>query len=171
MVKQNNRDAFKEIYNKYWQNLYRYGIQIIHCSHDVEDIIQELFVSFWINRKNLEIKSSLSGYFFKALKYKIINYIEHNLVKKNYLYSLNCKVLEYEDEGGLLMEAKELEKWMNIGVNGLSPKVQQVFELSRKDNLSIREIALKLKVSDQTVKNQISKALKDLKIHLTKLPA
>lgn len=171
LVKQNNRDAFKNIYNKYWRSLYRYGIQLIHCRHDLEDILQDLFVSFWVKRGNLEIKTSLSGYLFKALKYKIINYIEHNLVKKNYLHSLNSKALNFEDDSCLLMEAHEMEEWITIGVNSLSPKVQQVFKLSRKGNLTIKEIALKLNSSDQTIKNQISKALKDLKSHLDKLPA
>ncbi len=60
----------------------------------------------------------------------------------------------------------EVQREFEIGLEKLSPKVKHVFLLSRNDNLSISEIAERLDISQQTVKNQISKALRMLKAHL-----
>ncbi|GEO23044.1 DNA-directed RNA polymerase sigma-70 factor [Cyclobacterium qasimii] len=133
---------------------------------EAEDLIQDLFVSIWMKRNDFEIKSSLKAYLFTALKYKIINHFEHKTVRRKHLESLKDELEALEDATSNALVAEEVEKSIEIGVNKLSPKVKLVYQLSREENLSLDEIAEKLAVSKQTVKNQISKALKILKAHL-----
>ena len=87
----------------------------------------------------------------------------------NYYKSLKRVSFDYDNSTNENIFSQDLERSLEKGINNLSPKVKEVFELSRKENLSIKEIATKLNVSDQTVKNQISTALKTLKLHLNQL--
>jgi RNA polymerase sigma-70 factor (family 1) len=166
-----NREAFNEIYERYWLKLYRASIKRIKSSDDAKDIVQDLFISLWMKRETLVINRSLSSYLYTAIKYKVINHIEANIVKNNYLNSLNKAVMDYDNSTYETIDFQDMEKLLDSGINNLTPKVKEVFELSRKKHLSVNEIAQKLNVSDQTIKNQISKALKSLRVHLQNVSA
>ncbi|WP_280527409.1 RNA polymerase sigma-70 factor [Cyclobacterium qasimii] len=166
LLKKGDRDAFNCIYGRYWKELFLCAIKKLGEKEEAEDLIQDLFVSIWMKRNDFEIKSSLKAYLFTALKYKIINHFEHKTVRRKHLESLKDELEALEDATSNALVAEEVEKSIEIGVNKLSPKVKLVYQLSREENLSLDEIAEKLAVSKQTVKNQISKALKILKAHL-----
>lgn len=141
----------------------------IKSTEDCRDLVQDLFATLWLKRDVLEIKQNVSSYLFTSIKYKVINHIESLIVRENYFRSLSKVAEDYDNSTGESIFSKDLEQSLQKGINSLSPKVKEVFELSRNENLSIKEIALKLNVSDQTVKNQISTALKTLRLHLNQL--
>jgi RNA polymerase sigma-70 factor (family 1) len=171
LMKDDHRGAFNEIYERYWLRLYMAAVKRVKSKDDAKDLVQDLFFSIWMKRESLIINTSLSSYLYTAIKYKVINYIESNIVKGNYLESLNKALIDYDNQTNETISARDLQQFLDSRINDLSPKVKQVFELSRKENLSISEIALKLNVSDQTVKNQLSKALKILRIELSDISA
>lgn len=76
---------------------------------------------------------------------------------------LQSLVVAYEPNAEQQMAAKELQRSVEQSLEELSPKVKQVYRLSREENLTIPEIAQKLGLSEQTIKNQLSTALKHLK--------
>jgi RNA polymerase sigma-70 factor (ECF subfamily) len=171
LIKEGDRGAFDEIYERYWVKLYKTAFDRIKSIDEAEDMIQDLFIDLWMKRNSLIINISLSAYLFTAVKYKVINYIEANIVRHNYLQSLNKAIIDCDDSTNQSILCMDMERWINSEIQKLSPKVKRVFELSREENLTIREIAKKLNVSDQTVKNQIGKALKTLKVHLNNISA
>ncbi len=171
LIKEGDREAFNEIYERYWIKLYKKAFDRIKSSDEAEDMIQDLFIDLWMKRETLIINISLSAYLFTAIKYKVINYIEANIVRHSYLQSLNKAKIDCDDATNESIVYMDMERWMNSEIQKLPPKVKRVFELSRQENLTIKEIAKKLDVSDQTVKNQIGKALKTLKVHLNNISA
>ncbi|WP_158857573.1 RNA polymerase sigma-70 factor [Lunatibacter salilacus] len=166
LINKGDREAFNEIYQRYWLNLLQIAVRKVSVQEEAEDIIQDLFVSIWIKRHSLHIHTTLKAYLFSALKYKIINLYESKCVRKNYssYVSANCK--RHDNTTEEMVVYNEVQREFEIGLEKLSPKVKHVFLLSRNDNLSISEIAERLDISQQTVKNQISKALRMLKAHL-----
>ena len=171
LMKADHRGAFNEIYDRYWLKLYLTAVKRLRSKDDAKDLVQDLFFSIWVKRASLVINTSLSSYLFTAIKYKVINHIESNLIKGNYLNSLNKEMIDYDDHLNEAISARDLEQFLEARVKALSPRVKEVFELSRKENLSINEIALRLNVSDQTVKNQLGKALKILRTGLAYISA
>lgn len=143
------------------------AVKRIKSKEDAKDLVQDLFYSFWMRRDSFIMKTSLSSYLFTAIKYRVINYVESNIVKGNYLNSLDKASLDYDNSTTDGIMTEDLQQFLDAEINGLSPRVRIVFELSRKENLSIAEIAERLKISDQTVKNQIAKALKVLRVQLS----
>ena len=166
LFKTGDRDAFNHIYERHWKELFLCALKKLGEKEEAEDLIQDLFVSIWLKRNDFEINSSLKAYLFTALKYKIINHFEYKTVRRKHLESLKVELKAFEDATSNALVAEEVEKSIEVGVNSLSPKVKLVYQLSREENLSLDEISEKLAVSKQTVKNQISKALKILKAHL-----
>ena len=171
LMKEDHRGAFNEIYDRYWLKLYMAAVKRLKSKDDAKDLVQDLFFSIWMKRDSLVITTSLSSYLFTAIKYKVINHIESNIIKGNYLNSLDKSLIDYDDQTNEVISARDLEQFLDSKINDLSPKVKEVFELSRKKNLSVNEIALKLNISDQTVKNQLTKALKTLRLELSDISA
>lgn len=166
LIKNDDRDAFNELYDRYWLKLYKMACRKISSKDEAEDMVQDVFVGFWKKRKTLALQHSLSSYFGAAIRYRIINHIAANIVKRKYLQSLNQAEIDYDNLTCETINFNDTEKLINVGINKLPPQVRKVFELSRKENISINDIASKFEVSNQTVKNQISKAIKILKVHL-----
>lgn len=170
-MRRGSRSAFNEIYDRFWHKLFLVAVKKAKSADDAKDIVQDLFCSLWMKRDSLIIKVSLSSYLFTALKYKVINHIEFNVVKGHYLKSLNTALLDFDNSTDDAIIKRDLEQCLDAGIDRLSPKVKEVFELSRKEDLTINQIAEKLQLSEQTVKNQISKALKILRLHLSDFSA
>jgi RNA polymerase sigma-70 factor (ECF subfamily) len=170
-MKAGHRHAFNEIYERYWFRLYASAVKRLISRDDAKDLVQDLFCNLWMKKNSLVINTSLSSYLFTAIKYRVINHIESNITKQSYLSSLDRAVVDCDNSANEAIIGRDLEAFLESGINTLSPNVKKVFELSRKEHLSVREISERLHISDQTVKNQISKALKVLRVHLSDISA
>lgn len=170
-MRHDDGDAFHEIYERYWLRLYTSAFKRVRSKEDAKDLVQDLFVSLWTKRHTMVISTSLSSYLFTAVKYKVINHIESNIVKGTYLKSLEIAASRYDNSTSETIINQDLEQFAHLAISKLSPKMRQVFELSRRENLSVNEIADRLNISEQTVKNQISKALKILRMRMSDISA
>ena len=165
---QGNREAFDEIYTRYWDKLYVFVAKAIKDKEPAKDIVQEIFVSLWLRRESLKNSDSLSGYLFTAARFKGITYIQSNLKKTGCELSLVEHFTGRQDTLNEQYAAKELNSIINHEIEKLPEKMRQVYVLSRKEQLSYNEIAEMLQISDKTVKKQISNALKHFRLALNK---
>ena len=88
--------AFKVFYDRYWEPLYRKALSRLGTSEDAQDTVQEVFISLWRNRNNIEIENTLSPYLFTALRYCIIKRVYRN-AKKGLLVPLSAEELNDGD--------------------------------------------------------------------------
>ncbi|MET3880209.1 RNA polymerase sigma-70 factor [Chitinophaga sp. OAE865] len=172
LMKKDDQEAFTTIYNKYWYPLMQHVMKAVRIYSEAEDIVQEIFVSIWKNRARLEIRAALSTYLFNSGRYMAIRNIEKNLTRSNYLQRLSDQI----DNGGVpspetLLHMRELEERIEQAIESLPGKMKEIFNLSRKQQLSYREIAIQLGVSEETVKKQVSNALNRLRIQVGYAPA
>jgi RNA polymerase sigma-70 factor (ECF subfamily) len=166
LLKEDDKEAFDFIYNRYWGPLFIYVAKVVADKDAAKDIVQEVFVSLWFRRMSLSDIISLRAYLFTAARYKGLTYIKDNIDKNKYLESLK---LFFEGEGSSIsqqMEANELSLLIDREIASLPPKMRAVFILSRKENLSHKLISEKLMISDKTVKKQINNVLKHLRLKL-----
>lgn len=163
---QGDRDAFDQVYNSYWHRLFLYVVKVIRDQDAAEDIVQEIFVSLWLRKSEISSQSSLSGYLFTAARFKGINFVQDQLKKGKHNESLISHFTSRQDTLNEAFEAKELNSLIDIELEKLPPKMREVFVLSRKENLSHKEISEQLQISDKTVKKQINNALKHFRIAL-----
>jgi RNA polymerase sigma-70 factor (ECF subfamily) len=122
-----------------------------------------VFISLWRNRTSIEIESSLESYVFTALKYAIIKLVTRR-AKKGVMLPLSVETLEHTElTPNELLLYKELKTAVANKVKDLPERMQEVYNLSRVEHLSTHEIAQRLNLSEQTVKNTLSTAMRKLR--------
>ncbi|RZK18171.1 MAG: RNA polymerase sigma-70 factor [Pedobacter sp.] len=160
LLNEGNEVSFSEIYNRYWEKMYSYSIRLTKSQEESADIVQEIFISLWNRRLDLAIKGSLASYLIKSARNLSLRYIERNI----HLTDFAEKISEFTADTSLNIEEsisiKELEKQIELGIKKLPKKMKEVYILSRDEQLSYREIATKLEISEGTVKKQIHNSLK-----------
>jgi RNA polymerase sigma-70 factor (family 1) len=156
--------AFNEIYERYWSLLYQSAFNVLRDEDACLDVIQEVFIWFWEHRSELVVKS-VKAYLLVAVKYKVANYIRNGKVRESF-YERIPKIELDSDFPDEALEVKELKEMIASFVMELPERCQEVFNMSRNEHLSNKEIAERLGITEKTVENQINKALKRLKLNL-----
>ena len=159
--------AYTEIYNRYWQKLFAVAAHKLKNLADAEEIVQDIFLEIWNRRETLVITTKLSSYLSVAVSYKVINVLAKRNVKARY----NQYAIEHSPNADFStinwLDFEELKARFLRNVADLPEKCQLVFKLSREENLSHREIASRLEISEKTVEAHLSKARHILKMNLT----
>lgn len=149
--------AFESIYKKHHASLVKFATFLTNSQSDAMEIVNDVFVSVWQKRSNLIFNDDLKSYLFQAVKNRSYNYN-----KKKKLDTVD--ILPHDKASKFSADQNLLEKeQQNILVeimNSLPPKCQQIFAMSRIDELSYKEISELLDLSIKTVEAQMSKALK-----------
>lgn len=155
-LKKGSKEAFDEIYRLYAGRLMAYCAQYTKCREDAEEIVQDVFVALWNSRQTIRQEETLRSLLFTISKHRVIN---------AYRSTLNSPVYEdyvdYQNElsAGEDYHRLEYEQYVRIvkdAIRRLPSTQQRVITLSRFSQLSNKEIAERLSLSEQTVKNQLS---------------
>jgi len=166
MFKDGQRSAYEDIYRRYWALMYSHARRMVQSDEDAKDLVQDVFSVFWIDGPTLELQTTLSAYLYSIVRYKVFNLIDRKKVRSDYLSSLESFIKKNEYSSEYRVREKQMEELIEKELAALPTKMREVFELSRKANLNYREIAEKLNISDNTVKKQMSNALKILRSRL-----
>lgn len=165
-------EALEAIFNRYYRYLTVTGYQLVHDENRAQDIAQDLFFKLWTQRDTLAVTGSLKAYLRKAMVNRCIDHIRRQRRENNAPETSIPQRAAEQPNADDLMAAGELQQLINAAVDGLPPRCRVIFSLSRFHDLSNKEIAQKLDISVKTVENQMTKALKQLRMVLARhLPA
>lgn len=168
LLRSGNTAAYTEIYKRYTGILYSHAYAKLQDREEAKDAIHELFTVLWLKRQDIAIDTNLSGYLYCAVRNRVLNTISHKKVASTY-FSQQVNSKGFEAATDHLVREKELAQLIEKEISGLPLKMREVFELSRKNNLTRKEIAVQLNLSEKTVKNQINNALKVLRVKMDEL--
>ena len=169
LLKGSDEAAFNEIYNRFQGLLYVYACRIVKEAHEAEDIVQEVFIYLWDKRASLVCENSLAAWLYSAVRYKFFDRLDHQKVRTGYLQSLQ-KFIDQEDYcTDHYIRERELTNLIEKGIAALPSKMQEIFALSRKEDLTHKEIAIQLNLTEKTAKNQVHNALKILRTRIGSL--
>jgi RNA polymerase sigma-70 factor (family 1) len=166
LLKADDRNAFTEIYERYNGLLYIYAYKKLKDKDDAQDIVQEVFVNLWNRRSLFTLNTNLAGYLYKSVLNKVFDLFAHKKITVKYIHSLQDFIDRNDAAADTLIIEKELKTLIEYEISCLPPRMQEIFELSRKGFLSHKEIAEQFGISDQTVTTQIKRALRVLRIKL-----
>ncbi|UOB18465.1 RNA polymerase sigma factor [Abyssalbus ytuae] len=155
-----NSHAFKVLHDMYSSKMFVYAFNVLKNKQVCEDIIQNIFIDLWSKRKEAKI-TNIKSYLFRAVKYQLCNYFRDQKISNEDITRLN--IIDVSLNASKKMEYDELEEAVYISYLKLPKRCKEIFELSRYQNKSHKEISEELKISIQAVKNQISKALSSIK--------
>ena len=166
MVKEGDYTAFDELYARHWSALYGMAYNILRDHDSSKDIVQDIFIWFWEHREYW-ILTSCKGYLLTAVRFKTANYIRANKAREEF-YKVSFEQTVSAMDESLLMEAKELESFIREITDELPERCREIFSMSRFQQLSNKEIAEQLNISEKTVEGHITNALKKLRERLRK---
>jgi RNA polymerase sigma-70 factor, ECF subfamily len=169
-IKDGDIHAFEFLYKEYYVLLCYVARHIIRNDDDAEEIVSDVFVKLWNNRDTVNITSSLKSYLIRAVRNTALNYLDKvNATRKftDQLDKVNYDLLFWDNDYplGQLYE-KEIIEAINRGIAELPNGCREIFLLSRDDELSYNDIAMKLNISVNTVKTQMKIALSRLRVTL-----
>jgi RNA polymerase sigma-70 factor (ECF subfamily) len=162
-LQKGDEKAFESLYNLYWEKLVVIAYHRVGSLETAKELVQDVFTNLWRRREHLEVRTTFAAYIQTALKYTILDHIRSLKVKDKYVESIKNSKTDSDNATLELIAYHELDRFLEHEISKLPEKCQQIFRLSRVDQLSIREIAEQLQISPKTVENQISKALKVLR--------
>jgi len=167
LLKKDDMKAFDIIYKKYSRRLYGFVFRYIKQEADTEEIVQDVFIKIWKSRDKINVYTSFESFLFTIAHNATVNLLKKRAIEQKYVE--HVKSIQYIEESYELTDEihyKELKQKFQGVFNELSPRQKEIFQLSREDGLSNKEIAEKLGISVQTVKNHLVTTLSFLKSKL-----
>lgn len=158
--------AFEIIYHRYKGLLYVHAAKYLRDQEEARDIIHDIFSSLWQNRHSLHIQETLRAYLYQSVRNRVINYQLKSQRAEHYIRSFGNFLYNAEIDTDYLVRKKMLLELIEQEIAALPPKMRAVFELSRKEGLSHKEIAEQLNITEQSVRSHVKGALKILRPRL-----
>ena len=166
LMKLDDANALSELYNRYWDKLLSVCINRLNDLELAQEIVQDIFVKLWERRCEIEISYALNTYLAVAAKYSVIDQLDKR-------YRRGSAVQIDDDYSHLVVPAAderimedELSRHIEMTIKALPEKCQLIFRMSREDQMTYKQIAAKLQISEKTVEAHISKALREIKTNL-----
>lgn len=167
--KRDDIDArFEQFYAANFPRVKNFARLLTKSEEDAEDIAQNIFLKLWTRPELWEGQESMTGYLYTVTRNEIFNLFKHQKIEQEY----ESKVIKSQligelcDEDTSLLENlyhKEMLMLIELALNQLPPRRKEVFEMSRFDGLSHKEIAEKLQIPLRTVEDHIYKTLTELR--------
>lgn len=163
LLRDGNQAAFKVIYQRYWEKLLAVAARRLNDQEEGEEALQDIFLNLWKRREGFILRVSFDHYFSVALKFEVINRLGKR-VKENTRNLAYADQLSREDSRVFeKLDFDLLQKQLEDTICSLPEKCQLVFRMSREQELTNKEIASKLGVSEKAVEKHKTNALKVLR--------
>ena len=169
-IRKGDIKSFERLYKELYPGLYRLALKITGDTFKSEELVQDLFIKAWNDRKKIIIKGSVKKYFFAAIHNSSVNAnIEKSALKNRVnLHSPDSvwqkiqNTFVVDDIMIKNMEAREKEEEISKMIEQLPQQCKIIFRLSREENKSNKEIAEILNISEHTVRTQLYRAIEKL---------
>lgn len=168
------KDQFAHIYEQYYDTFVRFATSYTHDQAVAEDLVVDAMMYYWENRNRLTADTNIPGYILTTLKHKCINYLEHVQISEDVHASIK-ELQEWDIQTRVAslnacdpheLYNKEILEIVTDTLNKLPEKSRQIFQMSRINNQSNKQIAERMHVSVKAIEFHITKVLKELRYSL-----
>jgi len=166
--------TFSEVYIAYYSKLVRFAKEYVIIAEEAENVIQDVFVKLWERQDSLHLIENMNAYLFRLVRNKSLDYLRHKLstekcnkyVQDSFEIELNLKIQSLDSFDGTFVSGSNMEEIVSDAISSLPARCREIFLLSRIEGLKYKEISGRLDISVNTVENQMSIALRKLRIKL-----
>lgn len=159
-------EAFDQVFKKYGDRLFGFALSYLKSKVETEELIQDVFLKIWENRKNLKKESSLKSYLFTIAYHNMCQIFRKKQIHEKFLEegsTTTDSTINLEEQ----LEYKATLEQVDKLIDKLPERQRTIFIKSRKEGKSTKEIAAEMNLAPGTVDNQISAALKFLRKHIS----
>jgi len=168
ICRESSLTAYEVLFDRYWLKLYAAAKSRLQDEDEAKDCVQEVFVNIWTKRESLPNPGSVKGYLLISIKNRILNSFRQKMANEKHLQEYLNEWSPSTEEYGQEFEMDEMEAIVTDEIKRMPEQMRRIFLLSRDEGLSGIEIAEKLSISHQTVRNQISTSLKRIRQRIEK---
>lgn len=168
LLSQGNREAFKQLYTTYLNNLYKYIYSICYSKEISEEIVHELFLKIWENHQNLEHITAIKPYLYRAAKNLLLNHVQRMKAETRMIDIMELRAQNFNQLTDDKLIYNEYYRIAQKAISLLPEKRKQIFKLRLDDGLSLDEIALSLQISKSVVKKQLYSGISFVRKYLGK---
>jgi len=161
-----NKHALEELFNYYYPRLYNFSKSFLKIEDGIDDILQEVFLKIWHNRREIKHSETFNSYIFTITRNLLLNELRSRLNNQK----VRDRIMEASvAEEYLLVESveyEELKERVDSLIDALPQKQQEIFKMSRIEGLSHKEIAEQKNISTKTVEYHIGQSISFIKSRL-----
>lgn len=166
LVSQGDRQAYNQLYQRFYNPVYSVMLQYTKNIEDAEDILQLTFLRLWEKRQELAAVETLEDWLFIIARNEFLNRFRKRRQEDNYRHYLLQVFSEESQSPEELLITRQKEEWMQKAVAALPDRQKEAFILTRQHGLTYEKVATTMNVSKETVKEHISRALKSIRSYL-----
>ncbi|MEO8764261.1 MAG: RNA polymerase sigma-70 factor [Ginsengibacter sp.] len=166
LLAQDSEYAFQVLFDQYRNNIYRVAMIYLKSPVIAEEIVQDVFLKLWFQRKHITEIRSLESWFFTLTKNLTLNCmkkITHEWMAREKWVKQNDLSENTTDFKVLNSECQQL---FEKAIDHLSSQQQQVYRLAKEEGLSYDDISKKISISPLTVKTHMARALSSIRLFL-----
>ncbi|MCK0131640.1 RNA polymerase sigma-70 factor [Flavobacteriaceae bacterium F08102] len=159
-LKKGDQQVFEKLYTEFYTKLYTYALNYISDIETIEDIVQDTFIGLWINRKKLNITTSLKSYLYRIVYHKLMDYYRYTKKKDMMLMTYKHKALTNVMDNFNNNEAYLTERLQKLEscIETLPDRCKEVFIAKKITNLKYTEVSEQFKISIKTVEGHVTRA-------------
>jgi RNA polymerase sigma-70 factor (ECF subfamily) len=155
-VKDDDYLSYNQLFTRFYRRLCLFVFDYTRDESASEDIVQELFLKLWIDRKRINIRETVSSYLYKFAKNAAFNYLRSEKNRQKVMERLPIDEVQPENDG---LDYEEFLVYLQVCIGKLPERSKLVFTMNRLEEMKLSEISEKLHVSVKTIKNQLWKSL------------
>lgn len=167
-LREGDRQAFQKLYEMYHQDIYAYGFSLLKSKHLAEDLIQDVFIKIWTRRESLNSDLSFRSYIFTITRNMTFDTLVKASTQTKLKEAIFYKSPKKSENADYQLLESNFEGLKKRALEDLTPSCRLAFEMSRNEGKTYKQIGKELGISENTVKNQISTALTDIRGFLKK---
>lgn len=168
-LSKDQESTLEELYNYYYPRLYEFSRSFLKTEDGIDDILQEVFIRIWQNRRKINDPASFNAFIFTITRNLLLNELRSRLNHQNLKDEIRKLSIAPEYDGFNQTQYKDLKSRVEDIIGVLPERQKEIFILSRTEGLSHKEIAGKLQITTKTVEYHISLAIKSIKAKLNGL--
>jgi len=166
-LKKDDSFAFETLYLRYSSKLYYFAIRYLKSKEEAEGLVQDIFAKIWEIRKTLNSGQSFSSFLFTIAKNSIFNKHRKKLNENAYREHLRNYFDEVYDKTENDIILADMKARIDKSVEKFPPQRKLIYQLSREEGLSYKEISEQLSISEKTIETHMRLALKTLRAALS----
>ncbi len=167
-LKNDDAKAFDKLFAEYGKRLYFFAIGYLKSKEEAEEVVQEVFLRIWRNRKQLKPDLSFRAYLFRIAYHYILEVFERLNRHQSFRQQLIDEAINFDDEANEQLNYEALLKLAESLIDQLPPRQKEVLLKRKKENIPVKEIAIQLGITPKTVERHLTEALKTIKNGLDK---
>ena len=167
-IKKGNREVWAQVISAFYDPIFYFILGMVKQKEMAEELTQDVFANFWIKRGEINIQTSLKAYLYRFARNHTLNFIKRSKFELDYYKNLGNTLSDKHNDTEDKIQYTELDILLKKEIENLPDECQEIFKLSRYEEMSYKEIAETLNIPVRRVHYQIGIALKTIREKLKK---